>query len=201
MAVEDGRLRRRTRVEHVEGTRVWVVAPLRPAGEVWPLVEGSPVAVTWVTDRGVRTAQATLAAVEGDDVVLWVVEVRSVEQTQRRQAYRLEITLPVSFDGPAGPVAGQTRDLSETGARCRVPKAVLQPEVGDVLGVSFVLDEVTTFAAEARVLRVAEPDEPALRREFLDVGILLLDLDGEAAETLRRYVLEEQLRRRRHGLE
>lgn len=192
----DGGSRRRTRVEHVEGARLWLVAPLRPAGEVWPLDAGSELEVTWVTDRGLRTAFGRLAEVEESEIPVWVVEAHRVEQTQRRQAYRLDVAVPVALTAADTTVQGTTRDVSETGLRARVPRSLAVAE-GDEFALELTLDPDTTLRSTARVMRVDTPDDPELARTEREVGLRLVDLEIEEVETLRRFVLEEQLRRRR----
>lgn len=203
VGLAEGRLRRRTRVDHQEGTRLWVVAPLRPAGEVWPLEVEDPVAVTWATDRGVRTAHGRFVAEEGSagtDVVLWIVEVARIEQTQRRQAYRLDISLPCTVTIGGRTVEAQTLDLSETGLRSRVSRGVGSVALGTDVQIELDLEEDRLVAA-ARVMRVDEPREAERRAEAVDLGLRFRDLDLDQIEHLRRFVLAEQLRRRRSGAE
>jgi c-di-GMP-binding flagellar brake protein YcgR len=198
VAQPDRGVRRRSRVEHVAAMQVWVVAPLHPAGEAWPLEPGTALELTWATERGVRTAHGALDRVEQDTVAVWVVTVARVEETQRREAYRLDLALPAHVVGSSFEVAGTLRDLSETGVRLRLP-ASTGLALGDEIRVEVELGSEGAVGHRGRVvrLRTGTPNGE-LGHDELEAGVRLLQLEREDVERLRRFVFEEQLRRRRH---
>ncbi len=197
VAQRDTGVRRRSRVEHAQAMQVWVVAPLRPAGEAWPLEPGTPLELTWATERGVRTAHGALDRVEQDTVAVWVMSVARVEETQRREAYRLDLALPMQVSGAGFTVPGSLRDLSETGLRVRLA-ASTGLQLGDEVRVAVDLGTEGPVDHAARVVRVRTGTPGGeLAHDELELGLRLLELDLDDVERLRRFVFEEQLRRRR----
>jgi hypothetical protein len=187
----------RTRVEAAEGSRLVVVAPTAEPGEALPFETGGAVVVRWPTDLGLVTAEGVLVATESDLAPNWVVEVRRTAREQRRAAYRLPVHLDAAVR-PAGglsvPTDARTEDVSELGVACTVvlPEA---PAIGATVEVTIAVPGVGPMVAGAAVVRVAEvpPEEDEPRRFRL--GLELVDDDPHRREQLRRYVLDEQLRR------
>lgn len=198
----DGPWTWRTRVEWVEDAALCIVAPMGPVGDPVPVEPGEPLLVVWSSDRGLLQASSRLRRVAHDVVELWVVDVAQVERSQRRQAFRLPLVVPVTLRAASREITGETADLSETGLRCRVP-ATSAPEVADRLEITLVLVDEEPLILDGEVARVQLLERPAPEpapgtpppREA-ELGIAFLELEGSVAEQLRRFVFEEQLRRR-----
>lgn len=149
----------RTRVEWAEGTRLCVIAPLRPDGQVWPLLPGARLLVGWPSPLGFLEATCGLEEVSQDVVRSWLLTVERVDRQQRREAYRLEIAVPAILrHGDRAPV------------------------------------EVRPVVARAEVVRALEPSTSEV-----ELGLRFTVVEAAATEQLRRYVFEEQLRRRNAG--
>jgi hypothetical protein len=179
-----------TRVETVAATALEVVAPTRTLGEAILPDPGTDVTVSWTTDLGEMVASGTLAATGFDVVPTWQVAVSRVERHQRRAAYRLPVALPLTLRGGSGTDQLHTSDLSEGGLRCRLPVA-RTPEPGTAFDGSLELPDGVVVLLRLRVVRVSEPSDGEV-----DVGLAFEDVDPAAAEHVRRFVFEEQLRRR-----
>jgi c-di-GMP-binding flagellar brake protein YcgR len=155
------------------------------------------VIVRWPTDLGLVTAEGVLVATETDLVPNWVVEVRRTAREQRRAAYRLPVQLEAAVR-PAGglsvPTDATTEDVSELGIACTVVLSEA-PAIGTTVEVTIAVPGVGPMVAGAAVVRVEEvpPEEDEPRRFRL--GLELVDDDPHRREQLRRYVLDEQLRR------
>lgn len=192
----------RTRVEGTEELTICVVAPLRPAGESFAFGPAEPLQVVWANDRGVLVASGTLRAIEHDVVDLWVIDVLQVERSQRREAFRLPLTAPIVVGGWGQTSAGETRDLSETGLRCRLP-ARSAPAPGDAVEATLELPEQPSLVLAGAVAHRDEVTRPLSERiatnspaPEVELGIAFVGLDAAVTERLRRFVFDEQLRRR-----
>jgi c-di-GMP-binding flagellar brake protein YcgR len=188
-----------TRIEAADGARLVVVAPTEPRGDTVEFAPGGAVRVSWPTDLGVMIAEGRLVEVEQDVVAAWVLEVQRTDRQQRRTAFRLPIVLAAALrpiGGPSVPAEAQTEDLSETGVSCTVGLADA-PDVGTTVEVTVAVPDDEPLVAHAHVVRA----QPLPRREGeplqTRLGLQLVDDDPERRERLRRYVLDEQLRRRR----
>lgn len=188
-----------TRVEWTQGRQVCVVAPLRDDGEPYPLDAGTPLVLSWPTDTGFLEGTGRLEALGEDNVVTWVLGIVKVARQQRRAAYRLDLSVPVEVcpDGSSAPVEARTLDLSEGGLRITHPKRSA-PEVGQTLHVEFDLPEsesgVATVLARATAVRVKETTGADV-----EVGLRFAVIDAATSEAIRRFIFEEQLRRRSRG--
>lgn len=187
----------RTRVEAAEGSRLVVVAPTAEPGRPLPFEPGGAVVVTWPTELGLVTAEGVLVSAETDVVASWVVEVKRTAREQRRAAYRLPVTLVAALraaGGPSVPADARTENVSELGVACTVvlPEA---PAIGATVEITLAVPGNEALLAGATVVRVDElpvrADQP---REFR-LGLQLVDDDPDRRERLRRYVLDEQMRR------
>lgn len=187
----------RTRVEAADGSRLVVVAPTAEPGRPLPFEPGGAVVVRWPTELGLVTAEGILVSAETDVVASWVVEVKRTAREQRRAAYRLPITLAAALrpaGGPSVPTDARTENVSEIGVACTVvlPEA---PVLGATVEITLAVPGHDALVASATVVRVDElPVRVGEPREFR-LGLHLVDDDPERRERLRRYVLDEQMRR------
>lgn len=187
-----------TRVDAVAESRLVVVAPTSAPGEVVPLAIGGSVVVTWPTELGLITADGLLVDVEHDVVASWVLEVERTDRSQRRTAFRLPVALAAVLrpaGGPSVPAHARTEDVSELGVSCTVAVADA-PSIGASVEVTIAIPGGDPLVADAHVVRadLLPPVDGEARQVRL--GLRLEDDDPERRERLRRYVLDEQLRRR-----
>lgn len=187
-----------TRVDEVSGSRLVVVAPTQALGEPVEVEVGGAVVVTWPTQLGVVVADGLLVDVAHDVVASWVLEVARTDRSQRRSAFRLPVTLAAVLrpaGGPSVPAQARTQDVSEVGVACTVEVSDAPP-LGATVEITIAIPHGEPLVAEAHVVRadLLPPIEGEVRRVRL--GLRLVDDDPDRRERLRRYVLDEQLRRR-----
>lgn len=189
-----------TRVEWIMTPRVCVVAPLRADGRPYPIEPGIPMSVAWTVPTGQLEGLGHLEALAQDNIATWVIEVAQVQRRQRRDAYRLTISLPVetTIEGATTPLTLSTIDLSEGGLRLLALKR--SPiEVGQTLHVKFTVvdyerDRDVTVIAAGTVVRVHPRHDSEI-----DVHVRFTLIETETTDQIRRFIFEEQLRRRGRG--
>jgi hypothetical protein len=160
---------------------------------------GSTLTVLWTGPRGVCSLPVEFRGVEMSTVRLWRVRVAgSVGVLQRRQFARVATGGAVSVeavdsevDGPLDAALGWMLNLSEGGVALRVTAGTLT--VGTRVHVRLSLDRELT-EVDGEILRVAPSKEG-----FEEVAVAFT-ADHRAADRIRRFVMEEQLRQRRAGL-
>ena len=146
-------------VEALDGaTLVGATLVVRPSApelaETWNIGPGDRIEVFWRT-RGVGQAlpAAVVAVLPGEDACWEMRVVGPAEPSQRRQAVRADVQLPVRVNVAGTLTMGETVDLSEAGCRVLVDGWGLPPEPG--LPAQLVLDlEDGEVIAAARIVRV-----------------------------------------------
>jgi hypothetical protein len=186
----------RTRVEAEDGSRLVVVAPTAEAGRAAAVRAGGAVVVRWPTDLGLVTAEGILVSTETDVVDNWVVEVKRTAREQRRAAYRLPVTWrPRS--GPRGDRASRPTPGPRTSARSASPARSCSPRPRRWAPRSRSPSRSRRgpLVARATVVRSEEVTERGDPERQFRLGLHLVDDDPHRREQLRRYVLDEQMRR------
>jgi|1186.fasta_scaffold596446_1 hypothetical protein len=132
-----------------------VVRPDAPElAEAWAIDAGDRVEVFWrVHGTGLAVPTTVVAVLPGDDAC-WELRVTGpAEPSQRRQAVRAGVRLPIRVHVAGTDTVGETADLSEAGCRVLVDGWGLPPEPG--LPAEIALDlEDGELIAPARVVRV-----------------------------------------------
>ena len=183
-----------SRVETVDGWQVTVVAPTRGSGQPVVVEPGTPVSIGWGDEAGWWQASATLTGHGWDVVALWELTTERVERWQRRDAFRLEIAVPLELQHGDRRVDTTTVDLSELGLRCRVStRAAPRPEERVSVGLRLPAGHELPAELPARVARAA-----AISPTEVELGLSFETLEPGVRERLRRFVFETQLSRR-HG--
>lgn len=182
-----------TRVEWSHGDVLCVIAPLRDDGEPYPLQPGEALTVGWSTEVGYLVALGALRGYGQDVIATWGIGVSRVEQQQRRSAFRLPLSTPVKVRGSSTEITGRTSDVSEGGLRCTQPRRNA-PELGETVHVELELPGEESVIARAKVVRHREVDATNV-----DIGLAFVVIDAEETERIRRFIFEEQLRRRSVG--
>lgn len=184
---------RPTRVEDARPGAVVISRPTDAAGHPLRASPGEELVLRWTSESGLHEVTGVLQEVVDDPVPCWVVGARSLGPVvQRREGFRLPVRLPLTLrarsDG-AATVEGTVCDLSEGGLGLRVP-ARAPLESGMAVEVVFMLDDGDVTAA-AVLVRLGPPvdGERAGGARFDEPG-------DELATRIRRYVLQEQIRRR-----
>lgn len=185
---------RPSRVEDARPGAVVISRPTDAAGHPLRASPGEQVALTWTSESGLHEVTGVLQEVDGHPVPCWVVSVRALGPVvQRREGFRLPVRLPLavrtSAEDGAAVIEGTVCDLSEGGLGLRLP-AGAPLQAGAAVQVAFPLDDGDVTAAAVLVrLGPAVDGERAGGARFDEPG-------DELATRIRRYVLQEQIRRR-----
>jgi hypothetical protein len=183
----------RTRLEQLDGTRVLVVAPTRGDGSEYLVEPGRGVALSWAVEGALLQAEGYAEGGDVDVVARWWVRIVRVTRLQRRDAYRLRVARPVTLLVEGDHLSGVTSDLSEGGALVVVP-APLDAVPGQSVRVRLTLAADEELLLDADVVRLADGPDGST-----GLGLRFRDLDAELSDRVRRFVLDEQLRRRAGG--
>jgi hypothetical protein len=131
------------RVRRVGDLNLHVTPARTGIGEIVRLDPGEHMELSWQADDGFRSVEAALIDVAADG--LWQLRVKGeATRTQRRDAVRAPLGLPVRVVFGRTELVGSTVDLSEGGLRCvfrsnaDLGTAVPFPQAGHPLGL--VLD-------------------------------------------------------------
>ena len=141
---------------------------------------GDPVAIFWASGETQRSVPARVTDVDTGAVVRWRMEATGpAEVSQRRQAVRGRVQVPVVAGHGAYELKGTTIDLSEAGLRAEFEGIGAPPEAGARLDLVLTLDDgATTTKAEVvrthargarwiisiRFLGIQEKDQDRVRR-------------------------------------
>jgi hypothetical protein len=106
-----------SRVRRVGDNNLHVAVARNDVGEAVHVDKGEFLELSWQADDGFRTVQAVMVDVAADR--LWQVRVKGeATHTQRREAVRAPLGLPVRVVFGRTELVGSTVDLSEGGLRC-----------------------------------------------------------------------------------
>jgi len=176
-------------VESADGaTLVGSTLVVRPSApemtETWGIEPGDRIEVFWRT-RGVGHAlPATVVAVLPGEGVCWELRVVGpAEPSQRRQAVRANVQLPVRVHVGGTDTVGDTVDLSEAGCRVMVDGWGLPPEPGAAAEIALDLED-GEFVKQARIVRVL------LRGARWFVSLEIVDPSEQERDRLRRRVFQ-----------
>ena len=180
-----------SRVEDHGADRFAVLAPLPPVGVPDP-VPGSNLTVAWPTPRGVHRLPSTLLSSETSGGVLlwWLTPTGALSVVQRREFVRVPASVIVRLEGPLGPVAGASVDISEGGLAVRLSKDDVDP--WELSAVTVPVDD-RSLVATIRVVRAGR--DPGSGRWSLGAGFV--ELPPGAEDHLRRHVYLRQVALRR----
>jgi hypothetical protein len=106
-----------SRVRHVGAKNMHVTAPRDGLGEAVRIEPGELMELSWQADDGFRSVDAQLVD-EGADGLLQLRVKGEATRTQRRDAVRAPLGLPVRVVYGRTELVGSTVDLSEGGLRC-----------------------------------------------------------------------------------
>ncbi len=180
-----------SRIEAKDGWTLTIVAPTRGAGRPIRVAADEEVTIGWGDQEGWWRAVTTLSGTGTDVVELWHLAAQRVERWQRRNAFRLDVAVPVRLRVEGRSVETTTLDVSETGLRCQVPFRDA-PGVGTALHVDLTLPDELAVPANLPA-SVARSER---REQGVELGLAFAIEDPKVREILRRFVFETQLHRR-----
>jgi hypothetical protein len=148
--------------------------------------QGDFLDVTWAHLEGHRTLRAQVLRVDVGTVELWHLEATGrAENSQRRQAVRARVAVPVRMRYGPVQATGETVDLSEGGTRISLASAGVPPRPGAAVDLVIDLegDPLETkgelvrsqrtrggnWLLSVRFLRLGEKDEDRVRRQVFQI--------------------------------
>jgi c-di-GMP-binding flagellar brake protein YcgR len=105
-----------SRVRHIGAKNMHVTPPRNGVGEAVTLLKGESMELSWQADDGFRSVQADVVDVGADGLLQLRVR-GEASRTQRRDAVRAPLGLPVRVVYGRTELVGSTVDLSEGGLR------------------------------------------------------------------------------------
>jgi hypothetical protein len=173
-----------TRVEFV-GDGVIVVRPsLGEYADQAVASAGAPAEVFWKGPESQRSRPAAVLSVEQGAVVRWRLEPTGpAEDSQRRQAVRARVELPLVIRYAGVDLSGSTVDISEAGLRGSVDGFGLPPDAGSSLEVRLELED-GEVATRGEVVRI----QP--RGSRWHMSIRYTDIAEKHQDRLRRRVFQ-----------
>jgi hypothetical protein len=181
------------RPSRVEDAARGVVVVSRPTDEAGYPVRGrpgEPVTLTWTSDWGVHEVAGTIVDTASEPVPLWTVRAEVAPPVhQRREAFRLDVRLPLELLRGEDTVVAAVVDLSEGGLGFEMPDGA-PLDAGQAVRATFPLDE-GDITLGGTIVRLS-----AARGGIRTGGLRFEALNEELATRVRRYVMQEQIRRR-----
>ena len=173
-----------SRVEAVDGD----VLVLRPS--VGEFVQhavvgaGSVVEVQWQRPEDMRSAPAEVLSVEHGAALRWRLRLTGpAEVTQRRNAVRGRVKVPVEVGLGNMELKGETADLSEAGTRVQLDGFGLLPDSGTSVDLRLEVDG-TTVVSKGEVIRAVA------RGSRWSLSIRFLGLEEKHEDRIRRRVFQ-----------
>jgi len=190
----------RTVVQAMDEGVIWLAA----AGLEEGLRPGRRVSLEFRDDRAMyRMVSEIVAVKDGPVPLLGIAADGEVERLQRREYYRLPVSVPVEArpegEEEAQWMTGHTLDLSAGGMLLSIR---LDVQEGDRLELRVYLGQEEMVPAVAEVVRresLAGPELPRRvpRRRF---GLKFVEIDMRDRDRIVRFIFREQGRLRRTGL-
>lgn len=183
-----------SRVEDLDNKRMVVAAPTTPTIPFLMPDPGDSVKVHWVSHRGICELSARVDLCKRAPMPVWVVTATS-EPTlhQRRRFARISVTLPVALAvGGSENETTTTLNIGEGGMTCILAHdQSLTP--GDMAEVIVNLDD-EAFYTRAMCLRTDANETGRATASFQ-----FEQLEPHQADRIRRFIFQEELRRRAQG--
>ena len=145
---------------------------------------GDAVELYWVGGQEERTLRGAVSAVEAGPEPRWHLAVTGqAERSQRRQAVRARVQIPVIIPWAGAQMEGSTVDLSEAGMRALMDGWGVPMESGTTTQLTLTLDDALIHLQGEIVWTVERGAQWLLAMKFLEVP-------EKAADLLRRRVFQ-----------
>ena len=145
---------------------------------------GEQVSVFWMGPEGGRSFLADVTTVERGAVPRWHLQVTTpAEETQRRTAVRVRLSLPVVAAVNGVDLEGEILDFSEAGCRVVVDAYGNPPLPGSRIGVTLDLDS-------GALVTPAEVARQQTRASRWHLSLRFVDLPEKEQDRLRRRVFQ-----------
>ena len=173
-----------SRVEAVDGDTVALRPSVGEFVEQFVVGPGSVVEVQWQRPEDMRSAPAEVVSVESGAVLRWRLRLTGpAEVTQRRNAVRGRVKVPVEIGLGSSELKGETADLSEAGTRVQLDGLGLLPDSGTTVDLRMEVDG-STVVTKGEVIRAVA------RGARWSLSIRFLGLDEKHEDRIRRRVFQ-----------
>jgi len=157
---------------------------------------GKPIFIFLAHDLGlyIFSAVVTRKAVEESMVVLHCTNSQQVKSFQRRKSVRVNVNIPIGFSAEFNRSRvwdGTIRNISAGGLQLEAPFL----PTSSILELVFELQDVGPLFIDGRVVRASERDGRFFH------GIELVNADQYTVDGIAKFVLAEQFRQKRLGLQ
>ncbi|NEK84833.1 PilZ domain-containing protein [Blastococcus saxobsidens] len=145
---------------------------------------GDLVEVYWMTGDGHRAVPAEVTDVEQGAVIRWRLTISGeAEHSQRREAVRGRLALPVEAEFGGVPLTGETVDISENGTRAHFEGFGLPPEPGTTFAMVIAFED-GGLRARGEVIRIQ------IRGSRWSMSIRFAEIEEKAQDRIRRRVFQ-----------
>lgn len=173
-----------SRVEAVEGDFLVLRPSVGEFVEQSVVDTGSLVEVQWQRPEDMRSAPAEVLAVEPSPVLRWRLRLTGpAEVTQRRNAVRGRVVVPVEIGLGNMEHKGETADLSEAGTRVQFDGFGMLPDPGTRVDLRMEVDGATVVTKGEVIRAVA-------RGARWSLSIRFVGLDEKHEDRIRRRVFQ-----------
>jgi hypothetical protein len=173
-----------SRVEAVEGDALVLRPSVSEFVDQTVVHAGSIVEVQWQRPEDMRSAPAEVQAVESGAVPRWRLRLTGpAEVTQRRNAVRGRVVVPIEVGMGNLEFKGETADLSEAGTRVQFDGFGLLPDAGSAVDLRMEVDGATVVTKGEVIRAVA-------RGARWSLSIRFLGLDEKHEDRIRRRVFQ-----------
>lgn len=173
-----------SRVEALEGDHLVLRPSVGEFVEQAVVGAGSQVEVQWQRPEDMRSAPAEVLTVEPSPVLRWRLRLTGpAEVTQRRNAVRGRVVVPVEIGLGNMEHKGETADLSEAGTRVHFDGFGLLPDPGSTVDLRMEVDGATVVTKGEVIRAVA-------RGARWSLSIRFVGLDEKHEDRIRRRVFQ-----------
>lgn len=186
-----------SRVEDMDDHHLMLAAPTTPTIPVLFADPGDSVRVQWTCHRGVCEITARVDKCKRAPAPIWVITATSKPVvSQRRKFARIPISLPVILAlGDEAEENIHTLNIGEGGISCVMAKDHPPIAEGDEVVVMINFDG-DAFSSKAICLRGEKAEDGKITTSFR-----FAQLDRGQADRIRRFIFNEELRRRARRVE
>lgn len=158
---------------------------------------GKPIFLFLAHDLGlfVYSARIHSKVVENEEIIVSCSKPRQHKNFQRRNSVRVKVNIPVRYSmdfNNAKELTGIISDISVKGLQLQSPSTV---PVGADLELRFQLESTGTVYVKGTVVRTFE------KNEKIFLGIKFIDIDKQVEDDIARFLMAEQMRQKRLGLQ
>lgn len=161
------------------------------------LAIGKPIFLFLAHDLGfyIYSARISSKAFEDGNVVVYCTQPRQIRDYQRRKSVRVNVDIPVKYS-PESKLTkewvGIIRDISVEGLLIETPSNI---HIDDKINLNFLLENVGPVFVNGIVVRSFEKDG-----RFFS-GVNFSDADMQTQDDIARFVIAEQMRQKRLGIQ